>query len=308
MTPFDPESRRDSKEQSEPVGLTGRVSHAARQRPPAPAGRGIAIALIAGVAVIAAIWQISSGGGAGESIRKQREADEQAQEKAASTPAPLASRNPAGSTTSPTPAPTEQPPSETPSEPPAEPPAESPPSTARLAIEVPPGLSAETAANLRLALGAISSGYVVGAADLPRLVAAAHPEERALVRRTVVEELTLLAVDPRTRGVALDAGLDLAGDGSGGLRTLVQVATASVRDADEAAAEALVFLDHVSAEEGEPAVSALVGLMDEPLQPLHLRVLAAGVLARWGAAAEARRTLAKAPTTPKVLVDALAAD
>lgn len=290
MTPFDPESRRDSKE--EPVGLTGRVSHAARQRPPAPAGRGIAIAIIAGLAVVAAIYQIASGGGAGKEMLDRHEAEAKREEAEKNVPTPLAPRSPDTPGGEAAPAP------DAPPEPAGVP----------LQVEVPPGLGGETAANLRLALGAIASGYVVGASDLPRLVASAREDERSLVRRTVVDALTLLAAKARTRGVALDAALDLAGDGHGGLTSLVQAATASVRSADEAAAEALVFLAHVSAQEGEPALDALVGLVRDTLQPLHLRVLAAGVLTRWGAAEQERKDLAGAAGTPKVLVEALGGD
>ena len=64
MSPFEPGAEKAS-EPKPPAGLAGKVGHTARQRPPDPKGKGVVLALIAGAAIIAAIYQITPGSGAG---------------------------------------------------------------------------------------------------------------------------------------------------------------------------------------------------------------------------------------------------
>ena len=80
MSPFQPGAQQ-APEPKEPAGLAGKVGYAARQRPPDPKGKGIVIALIAGAAVIAAIYQVTTGSGAGQTVREQRAKDARAAEE-----------------------------------------------------------------------------------------------------------------------------------------------------------------------------------------------------------------------------------
>jgi hypothetical protein len=309
MSPFQPGAQK-APEPKPPAGLAGKVGHAARQRPPDPKGKGIVIALIAGAAVVAAIHQIATGGGAGKTVLEQRAKDARAAEERKTDL--VAPRDPrvlpepvtvTGRATHVVDLPAVEAPDETPSAPIVE--APEPVAAPPRRIVLPPGLGGDTAANLRLALGAIESGYTLGAVDLPRMVAAAHERERPIVRQVVVETLTRLAAKKSTRGLALDAALELTSDGQGGLEPIVAAAVAAVEEGDDTAAEALVFFAHLSAEEGAAGVEAVTHLVEEELRQLHLRVLAAQVLVRWDVALAARKALAAEASTPTVLREAL---
>lgn len=307
MSPFQPGAEK-APEPKAPAGLAGKVGHTARMRPPDPKGKGLAFALIAGAAVIAALYQFATGTGAAETVRENRAKDaieaERRDTDLVAPRAPTEEPQPAPAKPSP-PEPAVTPPAPAPGVPTPEAPVTTPaPEPIRVA-PLPEGLGGETAANLRLALGAIQSGYTVAAADLPRLVYRAGERERPLVRQVVVETLARLAKRPDTRGLAFDAALALTDDNPGDLTVFVAAAAAAVSDGDDTAAEALVFLDHLTPADGAPAVGALEALIADDIRQLHLRVLAARVLAGWKSSLVKRRAVAAEASTPEVLKEAL---
>lgn len=304
MSPFQPGAQK-TPEPKPPAGLAGKVGHAARQRPPDPKGKGIVIALIAGAAVVAAIYQVSTGSGAGKTVREQRARD--AREAAEGKTELVAPRDPRdGPEVAPI---TVRSPVIVENLGLDEDGDEAPPAMPGANIPMPEGLNERTAGRLRLSLNALTSGGLVaesGIRELPRILADAGDAEREAVRGVVVDSLSALIGARRLGGTALDAAIRLAGDGAKGLGPITAAVLSRGLKEDRVAAAALVYLESLPTGEQAAAVEGVAGLVGDAGRPLHLRVLAARTLVRWGAVDDELAGLATDPRTAAALRKALA--
>ena len=302
MAPFQPGAEK-SPEPKAPAGLAGKVGHTARQRPPDPKGKGIALALIAGIAVVAAIYQIATGSGAGKTVRdiRAREAHD-ADTKERSPIAPRAPREEPLATPPPNPRPVEieveglEGGDDLPPMPGAD-------------IPMPEAIGERTAGRLRLSLNALTSGGLVaesGIRELPLILADAAEDEREAVRGIVVDTLASLVGSRRLGGPAFDAAIRLAADDVPGLGPITLAALGRGLKEDRGAPAALVYLGELPAQDREASAAAVAALVKDRGRPLHLRVLAARALVGWDLVDEALAALAADPRTPAVLRKALA--
>lgn len=299
MSPFQPGATQEAPEPKQPPGLAGKVGHLARQRPPDPRGKGLVIAVIAGVAVIAAIYQVTTGSGAGKTVRDQRAKDARAIEEHRTD------------LVAPTDPHAETPPTTRPVEIVEVLPDEPPMTMPGANIPLPEGLRERTAGRLRLSLNALTGGGLVaesGIRELPLILADAAADERDVVRGVVIDSLAALIGSRRLGSTAVDAAIRLAGEAETGLGPITRAVLARGLEDDRGVAAALVYLEHLPPEGREGAVEAVTGLVTEKGRPLHLRVLAARTLNRWNVGSDELAALAEDPRTPAALRKALAAE
>lgn len=265
------------------------VQEQARQRPPAPKGRGIAIAVLCAAVLIAVIIQFTTSFGPGGAARRRVVEEKRASRVAPRAPEPRTTpRVELVDVTVPEPSvlPVPMP---------------------GASILLPEGLDETTAGRLRLALNGLTGPRIMAASglrELPRIVAEASAAVRPTVRAFVVEKLAILVADPRLGTVALDAALGLVDDSADGLEPIAEAVRAGQLP-DDTVTAAVVFLDALAGETRTASVPALLDIARAKDRPLHVRVLAARTLGRWDAVPEARTALAAENGTPEVLRSAL---
>jgi hypothetical protein len=227
----------------QPGDLVAHLERVGQQKAPPPKGRGIALLVIGGVAVVGAIHTLVFGGPVGRRLTQQIEERERQE---AAKPAPLATAAP-GSPAAPTPT-----------------------TTAPAAVPSQPAAPSETV------VVAADSAEVLALAALR-----APADRRESVRRVALEAFAEMASPGAHRRTALENALRLANDAvpeeAEVWGRITEGAIAGL-DAPADAGLALLYLATLRERAGEAGTRALERVVDDERRPLEQRCAAARTL------------------------------